>query len=128
MSDSTRDIREERRWSLLDEGAFGHDEPQAYITAAATKLTGNEELIGIFYPDRGESILQPGQVAVRPEVIENAFPSNWLDPLLIGPDARKFPDCRDVEWLINKIKDRVMQELTSPAADQPNNKDPECHT
>ena len=45
------------------------------------------------------------------ESILEAFPSNWLDPMLTGPHAvlGKPPwGCPDVERLVAAIKDRVI--------------------
>lgn len=38
-----------------------------------------------------------------------AVPTNWVDPLLTGPKAVKIPsDCRDVEYLLRSIQDRIL--------------------
>jgi hypothetical protein len=50
--------------------------------------------------------------------VMGAIPTNWIDPLLSGPDGIGQPpyDCRDIEKLLRGVQDRVRLALRVPHA------------
>jgi hypothetical protein len=57
---------------------------------------------------------EPDALAHFRKVIDDAFPSNWLDPLLTGPEAVICPphlSCPQVEALLHAVKARVLAGL-----------------
>lgn len=131
MSDSTRDIREERRFVIVNEDLLEsyHDQNQ-YIPAAGLSL------VGVFYPDRGESICGPGQVAVSREEIDRIFaidlPGGDNIAIALATYFEGLPDCPEddvddetgwSQWAMDRVSDveNLVKRhlLTSPAADQP---------
>lgn len=52
------------------------------------------------------------------KALREAVPNSWLDPLLTGPKAvlGKPPyDCRDIERLLNAVRERVASTVTGDA-------------